>query len=139
MVKILLSDRRFNIERRRLKSLVDTVLEGESAKNKIVNIIYCADKLIRELNARYLNRKLTTDVLAFGLEDTDNGGFLGEIYVNLQQAGRQARENGINYREEVGRLTVHGVLHLLGYDDGDKDSRREMWKRQESYLDKWKK
>ncbi|UCE66857.1 MAG: rRNA maturation RNase YbeY [Candidatus Zixiibacteriota bacterium] len=139
MVKILLSDRRFNIDKRRLKTLVEMVMEEESANNKVINIIYCADKLIKDLNARYLNRKLITDVLAFELEDTDNGDFLGEIYVNLQQAGRQALENGVSYREEVGRLTVHGILHLLGYSDGDKENRRKMWTRQESYLDRWKK
>lgn len=139
MVKIFLSDRRFNIDNRALKSLVELVMKGESAENKVINIIYCADRLIKDLNSRYLNKRMTTDVLAFELEDSNNGDLLGEIYVNLQQAGRQALENCINYQEEVGRLTIHGVLHLLGYRDEDDESRREMWIRQESYLNRWKK
>jgi len=139
MIKILISDGRFNIDKGRLKALVRMLLDGESAGNKIVNIIYCTDKLIKDLNIRFLNKRRATDVLAFELNDTENGDFLGEIYVNLQQARRQARENNVNYREEVERLTVHGVLHLLGYGDRDEESRREMWSLQESYLNKWKK
>lgn len=139
MVKLLLSDRRFIIDRHRLKTLVKMVMEKESAGKSGVNVVYCTDKLIKELNARYLNKNLVTDVMAFELKEAGNGGFLGEVYVNLQQARRQALENGINYGEEVERLTVHGVLHLLGYGDEDKEDRRKMWTRQESYLNRWKK
>ncbi len=139
MIKILISDGRFSIDKQRLKSLVKMLLSGESAEKKIVNIVYCTDRLIKNLNIRFLNKKRTTDVLAFELDDAEDGDFLGEIYVNLQQARRQARENNINYNEEVERLTVHGVLHLLGYNDGDKESRRKMWSLQESYLNLWKK
>ena len=138
-VRIMISDGRFKINGRRLKSLIGKVLAGESAGSKILNIVYCTDKLIGDLNDRFLNKRGTTDVLAFGLEDTENIEFLGEVYVNLQQARRQAYQNDLNYGEEVGRLTVHGILHLLGYGDGNKESRRKMWFRQEGYLQKWKK
>jgi len=137
MIRMLISDGRFNIEKRRLKSLVSKILESEAADKRSVNIVYCTDKLIENLNRRFLRKRGTTDVLAFELADTDNEGFLGEIYVNLQQARRQAEENKINYKEEVGRLTIHGVLHLLGYDDLKDANRRMMWNRQESYLEEW--
>jgi rRNA maturation RNase YbeY len=138
VINILLSDRRFSIDKRRLKTLAETVMKSESADNKNVNLVFCADKLMTDLNTRYLNKKRSTDVLAFRLEDEDNRDFLGEVYVNLQQAGRQAKEHGIHYREEVERLTIHGILHLLGYDDGNKADRKKMWNLQESYLNRWK-
>jgi probable rRNA maturation factor len=140
MIRMMLSDRRFNLDKRRLKSLARAVMKNESASGKDLNVIYCTDNLIKDLNSRYLNKNHTTDVLAFELEDrNDDGHLLGEIYVNLQQARRQALENKINYNEEVRRLTVHGILHLLGYDDRGAASRKKMWNRQESYLNKWKK
>jgi len=138
MIRILLSDGRFDVDKRRLKSLVSLVLEGEASDGKSVDIVYCTDKLIEELNRRFLGKNRTTDVLAFELEEEGARGFLGEIYVNLQQARRQAEDNNVGYKEEVGRLTVHGVLHLLGYDDLNKAARLRMWKRQESYLEEWK-
>jgi probable rRNA maturation factor len=139
MIRIMIADRRFNIDKRRLKLLVSRVLEGESAGRKAVNIVYCTDKMIGELNRRFLQKNRTTDVLAFELNDNESAGFLGEVYVNLQQARRQAADNNIIYKEEVGRLTIHGVLHLLGYDDSKDPSRLKMWNRQESYLEEWKK
>jgi probable rRNA maturation factor len=138
MIEILISDGRFSVDKRRLKSLVKMLLRDESAEKKTVNIVYCNDRFMGDLNSRFLNKKRTTDVLAFKLSDNDNRDFLGEVYVNLQQARRQARENNVNYNEEVERLTVHGVLHLLGYSDGDGENRRKMWSLQESYLNRWK-
>jgi probable rRNA maturation factor len=72
--------------------------------------------------------------MAFNLSDNEMPDYLGEVYVNLQMARRQARENNVSYFEEVKRLTIHGVLHLLGYRDETKINRRKMWNQQESYL-----
>ena len=139
MITILLADRRFKIEGRRLGSLAKKVLEHESAGTKALNIVYCSDNLITGLNNQFKKKNRTTDVLAFNLDEFDKDNFLGEIYVNLQQAKRQAAENKIRYKEEVERLTVHGVLHLLGYNDDKTKDRLIMWDRQEGYLKKWKK
>ena len=108
MINIMLSDRRFSIDKRNLKSLAETVMDNESAKNKNVNIVFCTDKLIMDLNSRYLQNSRTTDVLAFELEETDDSDLLGEVYINLQQAERQARENKINYLTQSPR--VHRVI-----------------------------
>jgi probable rRNA maturation factor len=139
MVGIAVADGRFKIEERRLKSLARSVLKKESAGKSKISIVYCSDRLIRDLTGRFMNRNRITDVLAFEVNDFDNGDFSGEIYVNVQQARRQAREYKVSYAEEVERLTVHGILHLLGYDDGNKKNRVDMWARQEGYLRKWKK
>lgn len=139
MIKIMISDRRFNINSRRLKLMVKALLENESAGEKTINIVYCNHKLMRDLNDRFMGKNRTTDVLAFGLDDGDDEDILGEVYVNLQQARTQADEYKIKYNEEVERLTVHGVLHLLGYDDHGRKNRTRMWDRQEGYLKQWKK
>jgi probable rRNA maturation factor len=77
--------------------------------------------------------------LAFELSDADDSLYLGEVYVNLQMARRQARAFDVPYPEEVKRLTIHGVLHLLGFDDDTAFSRSRMWARQEGYLNNGKK
>jgi probable rRNA maturation factor len=114
--------------------LVEMVLKSESATKKAVDIIYCGDFGITRLNDEYKAKNRSTDVLAFNLDDADEPHYLGEVYVNLQMAKRQARENDVTYDEEVKRLTVHGVLHLLGYRDNNPANRQRMWNRQESYL-----
>ncbi len=132
---IILGDRRFSLDRKKLGLLAGRVLEGECAPTGSINIVYCSDRYIRNISRRFGNEDKITDVLAFDLSDgADSADITGEVYVNLQQARRQAVRLKIPYIEEVKRLTVHGILHLLGYDDRRAVERRRMWARQEGYL-----
>lgn len=115
-----------------MTELVKTILSHEAEPGWILDIIYCRDRDIVPLNLRFKGKKRSTDVLAFDLGES--GQKAGEVYVNLQMAKRQAYENHVSYLEEVKRLTVHGVLHLLGYGDDTPVKHSKMWARQESYL-----
>lgn len=130
-IAITQADKRFKVDSKRIISLVNRVLKDESASDRIIDIIYCRDRDIMPLNLRFKGKNRPTDVLAFDLTD---GKYLGEIYVNLEIARRQAIENKVSYIEEVNRLTIHGVLHLLGYRDNTPANKSKMWSRQESYL-----
>lgn len=124
-------DKRYKINIRHITALIGKVLRNESASDRIIDIIYCRDRDIIPLNLRFKGKNRSTDVLAFDLSE---GKYLGEIYVNLEIAHRQAIENKVSYIEEVNRLTIHGVLHLLGYRDNTPANKAKMWARQESYL-----
>lgn len=130
----MLSDRRFSLDNRGLNALIKKVLKGEKASEKSLNIVYCSDTLMTDLNNRFKKKDRTTDVLAFEMLERSEPDFIGEVYINLARAKRQASELGIPYKQEVKRLTVHGVLHLLGYRDGNSRDRDRMWSRQEGYL-----
>jgi probable rRNA maturation factor len=131
---ISVTDKRFVINTRAMASLVKNVLKGEAAPARSLDITYCRDRDIKPLNRRFKGHRGSTDVLAFDLRGPEEDSYLGEVYVNLQMAKRQARENHVSYNEEVKRLTVHGILHLLGYRDDTPENRSRMWARQESYL-----
>jgi len=133
-VSIILSDGRFSIDSKSLSAFAKRVLRGERAVGKSLNIIYCSDEHMRELNRRFKGLNMSTDVLSFDMSDSSEPAFIGEVYISLQRARRQARENHIPYQQEIRRLTAHGILHLLGYRDGHKAERISMWSRQESYL-----
>lgn len=134
-ISINITDARHKLDRREMIALIRKVLIAESANDKDIDIIYCRDKEVIPLNTKFNGKKNTTDVLAFNLEDSAAPGYLGEVYVNLEQARRQAVELKVPYLEEVRRLTLHGVLHLLGFRDDTNENRLKMWSRQESYLD----
>jgi probable rRNA maturation factor len=82
------------------------------------------DERMKTLNRQYRGIDRTTDVLSFPQEDTfsfscsgpESDIVLGDIVINLHKAERQAKENGLTLNEELKRLLVHGLLHLLGYD-----------------------
>jgi probable rRNA maturation factor len=127
-----LADKRFTLNKKAMTALVKAVLSHEAKPDWTLDIIYCRDCDIMPLNLRFKGKRSSTDVLAFDLGEA--GQRAGEVYVNLQMAKRQAFENHISYIEEVKRLTVHGLLHLLGYRDDTPGKHSRMWERQESYL-----
>jgi probable rRNA maturation factor len=94
-----------------LRILVKSVLDAEDC-SKGVNIVLTDDGTLSDLNERFKGHEGPTDVLAFDFEEDD---FLGEVYVSLDRAREQAQDYGITEEEEVGRLVIHGLLHLLGY------------------------
>jgi probable rRNA maturation factor len=103
--------------------------EGASAAQSAV-IVLCSDYVIRKLNRRYRKKDKATDVLSFRFGDDD---LLGEVYISLQRAKIQARRYGVSYEDELKRLLIHGLLHLMGYDHIKPADRTEMEAREDVY------
>jgi len=83
----------------------------------VVNVVYVSDRKIHELNLRFLKRDRPTNVISFRTDEPCLAGeprLLGEVYVSRDRARAQAREYGVSYAAEIRRLTLHGLLHLLG-------------------------
>ncbi len=114
------------------------VLRGEGAINALLKVVFTGDTVMRRLNRTWLKHRSTTDVLSFPLESGRGKPIEGEIYINLDQARRQAREFGVTDRNEIARLLIHGSLHLLGYDDATPALRRTMAGREDEYLGRLK-
>lgn len=99
---------------KRLQATTDAIIhEKKLNSKKQVNVIFCSDYKIRTLNNEYRKKNKPTDVLSFPFDDKD---LLGEIYISLQRAAVQARRFKVSYADEVNRLFVHGLFHLLGYN-----------------------
>jgi probable rRNA maturation factor len=121
----------YRIPRKETLRAVRSVLRGEGSQYQMLNVVFINDRRSRRLNREYLSHDYATDVLAFRLDD---GSLLeGEVYVNLDRARVQAREYGVGFRDEIIRLVIHGLLHLLGYRDSTHGSRARMSKKQEEY------
>ena len=106
--------------------------EGQSAGE--VSLTLLGDDAVRELNKGYLGKDRPTDVISFSLGD--GGELLGDVYVGVPQARRQAAELGVDLNEELVRLAIHGVLHVLGHDhpEGPEREHCPMYALQEAYL-----
>ena len=96
-----------------------------------ISVVLCDDEFIRALNARYRGQDKPTDVLSFPQEDPE---VLGDIVISLPTAARQANSAGWTLENEVALLCVHGLLHLLGYDDETEAGAWEMQARTEAAL-----
>ncbi len=114
------------IDRQLLIELVGHELRRQKGwPNYQISIFLIDDRQIRVLKARYFGIRKATDVIS--LNYTTVKGFLeGEIHISLETARRQAKEYRVTVQEEVRRLAVHGLLHLLGYADDNPEDRQIM-------------
>jgi probable rRNA maturation factor len=99
-----------------------------------INIV--GDYLIKKLNNHYRGINKKTDVLAFAWQEEKEikNNFLGQIYISYPQIIRQSKTYKITVKEEVTRMTIHGILHLLGYDHKNKNDSKLMFSLQEKIL-----
>lgn len=104
--------------------VVQAVLASQGVTDAEISLTLLDDAEIGDLNLRYLGKDRPTDVIAFPLEGPGRG-VVGDVYVGVEQALRQARELGVDPREELVRLTVHGVLHVLGHDHPEGPERED--------------
>lgn len=96
-------------------------------------MVFVGSRFIRMINRKYLSHDEVTDVVSFPLGP--DPGPHGEIYVNLDRAASQARQYDVPVRTETRRLIIHGLLHLLGYDDATDSAKRAMTLRENHYLE----
>lgn len=130
-----------------LRAVIARTLAAEGVREPVsLSVVLVDDATIHELNRRFLDHDEPTDVITFALDDALDSeagadGFvnpsphtLGEIYVSCERAAAQAAEWGNDPTREVRFLVIHGVLHLLGWDDATPADRQRMLDRQEAIL-----
>jgi probable rRNA maturation factor len=107
-----------------------------------VSVVLADDEYIHQLNRQYRGKDCPTDVLSFALNEGEEPEvidgpkevLLGDIIISLETATRQAEEYGHSLERELSYLTVHGILHLLGYDHMTENEKKEMRQEEEHIL-----
>ncbi|MFQ6091838.1 MAG: rRNA maturation RNase YbeY [bacterium] len=104
-----------------LKRIGEKALKEQGRSSWMVSLTLVDDPYIQRLNKDYLNRDHPTDVLAFPIDELDGSDergekILGDIYISLDRAQDQSEEYQVPFGEEVARLMLHGLFHLLGYN-----------------------
>ena len=122
-----------------LKEVINHTLEVMDAKESIFTIIFVTKEEIHELNKQYRGVDRVTDVISFALEDAHDVSLsdirvLGDIYICIDRMKEQALEYGHSETRELSFLTVHGLLHLLGYDHQTKEDEEIMFNLQRKIL-----
>jgi probable rRNA maturation factor len=110
-----------------------------------VSILLTDDATVQELNRKYRGVDKPTDVLSFAQRESRpevpfplnvpaSNALLGDVVISVDTARRQAAQQGIPLEEELALLTVHGILHLLGYDDNTEEGAEKMRRREKEVL-----
>lgn len=122
-----------------LKDFLYKVAKDEKLDNIIYNVIIVDNDRIQEINKEYRRKDMPTDVITFALEDDKTFNrtdirVLGDIYISIDKVRSQALEYGHSFKRELYFLSIHGFLHLLGYDHIKEEEEKIMFKKQEEVL-----
>jgi probable rRNA maturation factor len=123
------------LDSERLERLLRYAAQREQVKESEVSVWVNSDAEIADLHQRYMGIEGPTDVMSFPAADEPlREGYLGDIAVSYETATRQAEEAGHTPEREIAYLALHGLLHLLGYDDLSPEERSRMLARQDALL-----
>ena len=116
-----------------IKDLCKLVLNDTSYESISIEIIFCDDNHLSKLKMKYFNEYVLTDVLAFPIKN--DTVLESEIYISYDRALANSKEFDVSLNNEIVRLIVHGLLHLLGYRDDNAESKKIMFDKQESIVE----
>lgn len=118
-----------------IKELTALVSKEEKFKPENINYIFCEDKFIRKINRNYLGHDYETDILTFFDED-ESGITEGELLISLDTVKSNSEYFKTDFRNELNRVAVHGLLHLCGYNDTNFSEKKIIRKKEDYYLNK---
>ena len=115
----------------RLIQWILNTVEAESHELNRLDIVFCSDEFLLEINRNHLDHDYYTDIITFPLNDNP---LIAEIYISIDRVQENAAGLNISFEDELHRVMIHGVLHLCGYDDHEEEDIRMIRKKEEFYL-----
>jgi probable rRNA maturation factor len=120
--------------KKEISNWIKKSIEKEGRSLECVNFIFCSDQYLLKINTEYLNHNTLTDIITFDQSNDLTGGLEADIYISIDRVKENASQLEILFDEEICRVIIHGILHLMGYTDKDEKSRLEMRKKEDAYL-----
>ena len=118
---------------RKTTAWIREVIRLESRQLEHLNFIFCSDQYLLEVNRRYLKHDSYTDIITFDNSDAPDT-LEGDIFISVERVGENASERRLRFEDELHRVLIHGVLHLIGYSDKSPRQKSTMRKKEDAYL-----
>ena len=133
MVSYYTEDILFNFKERRLTSRwLKFVAESELKRLGDISIIICSDNYILDVNIKYLQHDYYTDIITF--DYCEGNKLSGDLFISVDSVRENASFYGTEFADELNRVIVHGLLHLIGYDDHTEEDIAQMRAKENYYL-----
>lgn len=134
MVSYFLQDIDFVFKHKRLNnSWLKLVAESEITKLGNINIIFCSDNYILDVNVKYLGHDYFTDIITF--DYCEKNILSGDLFISIDTVRDNADFYKTEFKDELNRVIVHGLLHLIGYDDHTPEEQKIMREKENYYLE----
>ena len=138
MIRYYKEDIKFKLKAKALNNKwLKFVAESEIRKIGDINIIFCSDNYILDVNMRYLQHDYFTDIITF--DYCEKNILSGDLFISIDSVRENAVYYGTDFNEELNRVMVHGILHLIGYDDHSEEEISQMRAKENYYLELKKK
>jgi len=126
-------DIKFSLKNKRvLKRWINLSIEKEGKISGKINYIFTSDNYLLEINQKYLSHNFFTDIVTFNY--CTEKVISGDIYISLQTVKNNSDHFNVTYADELNRIMIHGVLHLIGYNDETNAEKEIMREKEEYYL-----
>ena len=120
-------------KKRQIRNWLFNLIVTEGYELGVLNLIFCSDKHLLEMNQKYLNHDTLTDVITFDNSDTDKQ-IAGDIFISIDRVRENAVDLNFKLFDEVLRVIVHGTLHLLDYTDKSEEAKQIMTAKEDEYI-----
>lgn len=129
----LLTDISDSIDEPKYKNWLKSVIASEGNKTGDIQYIFCDDDYLHKINMTYLNHDTFTDIITFPTTTIKNI-VSGEIYISIDRINENSKLHSVSFNEEFSRVLVHGILHLLGFNDHTSSEKLIMRSKEDYYL-----
>jgi probable rRNA maturation factor len=120
--------------KKKISNWISSAVIDENKKIVALNFIFCSDQYLLEINKSYLNHNTFTDIITFdNSEHVDE--IEGDVFISIDRINENKNTFNVSFDKELHRVMIHGVLHLLGYEDKSEVQIRTMREKEEYYLD----
>lgn len=134
MIRYFQEDIRFELKQKMLNNRwLKMVAGSEMRRLGAINIIFCSDNYIQDVNMKYLQHDYFTDIITFDYCEKDV--LSGDLFISIDSVRENAQFYGTEFADELNRVMVHGLLHLIGYDDHSEADIAEMRQKENYYLE----
>ena len=118
---------------RKTSGWINSAISSEGMTLGEVNFIFCSDSYLHSMNVEYLNHNTLTDIITF--DNSEQEGLIeGDIFISIDRVKENAKIFSRPFDEEIHRVIIHGILHLIGYSDKTPSKQKQMREKEDAYL-----
>ena len=119
--------------KRILRRWLENAIREENGVPGAINFIICTDEFMLKMNKKYLKQKSYTDILTFPMAE-DGSTVSADIYISIDRVRDNSKRFKVQVKKELARVMIHGILHLMGYNDHDDEGMLKMREKEDLYL-----
>lgn len=121
----------------KIKRWIKQVVENYGYKLGEVSYVFCSDERILEVNKQYLSHDFYTDIITFDYVERERVS--GDIFISIDRVEENAQDFNVSFQQELLRVVIHGVLHLLGFEDHSQEEQQLMRQKENEAIALWDK